>query len=249
MMTNRLDDFPVERGMRLRGLAMTRLETFADAAFAFAVTLLVISVDDVPRSFDELVVALKSIPVFLAACAQVFMFWVAHRNWSRVYGIDNGVAVALTLLLVASLLVMVFPLRIVYGFGAADVTNGWIPTPFELDPASGTEQIRLIFIMLGVSWALLAGVVVAMFAYTLRKGDVLELNDAERVNANRFVRIYVVLAIFGLTSIMIAATAEGELIGFAGYQYFLLFLAIPLVLRLPLPKRRESHIEKHSADA
>lgn len=32
-------------GFRLRGLDMTRIETFTDAAFAFALTLLVISID------------------------------------------------------------------------------------------------------------------------------------------------------------------------------------------------------------
>ena len=236
-MTNTLDDFPVDRGMRLRGLAMTRLETFVDAAFAFAVTLLVISVDDVPRSFEELVIALKSIPVFLAACAQVFMFWVAHRNWSRVYGLDDRIAVVLTLLLVASLLVMVFPLRIVYGFGAADMTGGWIPAPFELDQSGGAQQIRLIFIVLGVSWAWLAGVIVSMFHYALRRGNSLQLNDAERANAIRYFRIFAVLGLSGLTSIVIAATAPAEHVRFAGYQYFLLFLAIPLAISLPRAKR------------
>jgi uncharacterized membrane protein len=32
-------------GIRPRGLAMTRIETFTDAAFAFSLTLLVISMD------------------------------------------------------------------------------------------------------------------------------------------------------------------------------------------------------------
>jgi len=246
-MTTKLADFPVERGMRLRGLAMTRLETFADAAFAFAVTLLVISVDDVPRSFDELVAALKSIPVFLLASAQVFMFWVAHRNWSRVYGLDDGVAIVLTLLLVASLLVAVFPLRIVYGFGAADSTGGWIPAPFELDQVRWAEQIRLIFIVLGVSWAWLAGVIVAMFAYALRQGDILELNDAERANAILHARIFAVLGLSGVVSITIAATAPGDMVTLAGYQYFLLFLIIPLVIRLPRAKRTRAKAQETGA--
>ncbi|CAN5847200.1 hypothetical protein BH23GEM9_BH23GEM9_04520 [soil metagenome] len=40
-------------GFRLRGLEMTRIETFTDAAFAFALTLLVISMDP-PSSLAEL---------------------------------------------------------------------------------------------------------------------------------------------------------------------------------------------------
>ena len=213
-----------ERGMRLRGLAMTRLETFVDAAFAFAVTLLVISVDEIPRSFEELVVALKSIPVFLAASAQVFIFWLAHRNWSRTYGLDDGGAVLLTLLLVASLLVMVFPLRIVYTFGAADLTGGWIPAPFELDAAIWGDQLRLIFVIFGASWAWLSGVVVAMFAHALRQSEALELNGAERANARGFIWSFGVLAGSGLLSITLASTMPDSLVALAGYQYFLLLL-------------------------
>lgn len=235
-MTNTQGDFPLDRGMRLRGLAMTRLETFVDAAFAFAVTLLVISVDDVPRSFEEFILALKSIPVFLGASAQVFLFWIAHRNWSRVYGLDDRVAVVLTLLLVASLLVMVFPLRIVYGFAVFDMTGGWILPPFELDLVRGPDQLRLIFIVLGVSWAWLSGVIVTMFGYALRQDASFELNEAERANATRYIRIFAVLGLSGLTSITIAATAPADLVDLAGYQYFLLFIAIPLAIRRPRVK-------------
>lgn len=38
-----LDALPRLNGFRLRGLAMTRLEAFVDAAFAFAVRMLVIA--------------------------------------------------------------------------------------------------------------------------------------------------------------------------------------------------------------
>ena len=34
-----LDALPQRRGFRLRGMQMTRLETFTDAAFAFAVSM------------------------------------------------------------------------------------------------------------------------------------------------------------------------------------------------------------------
>ncbi len=44
-----------------RGSQVTRLEAFVDAAFAFAVTMLVISIDQIPRDRGELTEALKGI--------------------------------------------------------------------------------------------------------------------------------------------------------------------------------------------
>lgn len=64
-----LSGLPVEGGVRQRGEQVTRLETFVDAAFAFAVTLLVVSFDAMPSSFAELYDALRRLPAFLAGFA------------------------------------------------------------------------------------------------------------------------------------------------------------------------------------
>jgi len=52
-----LSRLPNKDGFRLRGLEMTRLETYSDTAFAFATTLLVISVGSLPGSYQELIIA------------------------------------------------------------------------------------------------------------------------------------------------------------------------------------------------
>ena len=66
----KLAELPCHRNFRLRGVNMTRMETFADAAFAFAVTMLVISVEAVPQNYEEFAAALKSIPAFFASFLQ-----------------------------------------------------------------------------------------------------------------------------------------------------------------------------------
>ncbi len=54
-----LDSLTVESQFRLRGLQVTRLDTFIDAAFAFVLTLLVISFDEIPSNYAEMMAAVK----------------------------------------------------------------------------------------------------------------------------------------------------------------------------------------------
>jgi hypothetical protein len=73
----------IERGVRLRGADTSRFDTFVDAAFAFAVTLLLISVDEVPGSYGEFMRALAHVPAFLACFVLLMLFWWGHHSWSR----------------------------------------------------------------------------------------------------------------------------------------------------------------------
>ena len=54
MMPADLDALPRRDGFRLRGMEMTRLETFIDAAFAFAISMLVIAGSQMPDDIDAL---------------------------------------------------------------------------------------------------------------------------------------------------------------------------------------------------
>ena len=60
-----LDSCRRDHGRILRGENMTRIETFVDAAFAFAFTMLVISIDFIPKSPTELLALSSDIPAFL----------------------------------------------------------------------------------------------------------------------------------------------------------------------------------------
>lgn len=95
--------------IRPRGLEMTRTETFTDAAFAFALTLLVVSIDSIPASYAELLDAVQGIPAFGLSCALLFLFWYGHWNWSRRYGLEDFPSIALSFLLVFVVLCYVYP--------------------------------------------------------------------------------------------------------------------------------------------
>ena len=79
---NKLNELPVENGSRLRGFRMTRLETITDAAFAFAITMLVISIGKIPGDLNKLIIALETTPALILSFSMIFLFWSNHRTWS-----------------------------------------------------------------------------------------------------------------------------------------------------------------------
>ena len=57
---------------------MTRLETFIDAAFAFAISMLVIAAQQIPDNIRTLLAAFKNVPTFVCSIAVLGIFWRGH---------------------------------------------------------------------------------------------------------------------------------------------------------------------------
>jgi uncharacterized membrane protein len=142
-----------KNGFRLRGMDATRLETFIDAAFAFAVTMLVISVGNIPNNFGELIIALKGIPSFAASFASIAVFWVGHRKWSRYYGLEDKSTLLISLSLIFVMLVYVYPLKLMFSAMFSWISAGWLPSEFKLN-----NQFELIslFIIYGIGLSVMS---------------------------------------------------------------------------------------------
>lgn len=168
-------------GFLERGASVTRLEAFVDAAFAFAVTLLVISLDSIPSSIASMVEALKGVPAFAASFAQIMMFWSAHATWSRRFGLDDARSKRLGLLLVFLVLVYVYPLKILFGGFFHWVSAGWIP---QVATIHSVLDLKLMFIVYGIAFSTLSLLVAALYRQALRASVVPPL-DAHEVQQSR----------------------------------------------------------------
>lgn len=214
------------REFRLRGEAMTRLEVFSDAAFAFALTMIVVSVGSIPSNYDELVLAMKNVPAFSLSFIQIALFWIAHRSWSRKYGLEDTVSTVLTLGMIFTILIYVYPLRLIFSSFFQFVTGGWLPSEFEV---TSTAQIANLFIYYGVGYSTLTGIIALLHFHALRKKIELELTANETLAAKKSVSVWGTHCCFGFLSILFSLSTPSDIGVYSGFVYFLLGAAIPVV--------------------
>jgi uncharacterized membrane protein len=220
-----LDDLTVESQFRLRGLEVTRLDTFVDAAFAFVLTLLVISFDDIPSNIPEMLAAVKRIPGFAASFAILMMFWLQHRKWSRRYGLENPRTILHSLVLIFVMLVYVYPLRMVFEGMFSNLTGGYLSTSYQIE---SYDELRLMLVFYSAGFLAMSLLVSQLYRLALHSSTSLGLNSIERRKTRIEMHAWMLSASFGLVSILLALKLPDAWVVAAGYMYFAQFAAMRL---------------------
>lgn len=221
-----LDNVPIKNGFRLRGTEVTRLETFIDAAFAFAVTMIVISVGNIPNNYQEFVLALKGIPSFAASFASIAVFWVGHRKWSRYYGLEDMTTILISLSLIFVMLVYVYPLKLLFSALFSWISSGWFPSQFSIQ-----YQYELVnlFIIYGIGFFVMSILMSLLYLQAKSAKNKLNLNSNEIILTNLEIASWSTLAITGLASALFAAIMPSNINVFAGFVYMTLPVSMPMV--------------------
>ncbi|HEX8442120.1 MAG TPA: TMEM175 family protein [Allosphingosinicella sp.] len=174
-----------------------RYDNFTDAAFAFAVTLLVIGGTGAPSNFGQLVRALGDIPAFAIGFSIIVLFWLGHVRWRRLRGEGDIRSIWLTLLLVFLVLIYVQPLRAMAA--AAGIFFTGQGSGFRGDLAG-------MFAVYGTGFVAMSFTMAALFSEALRDPD---LDRAGRASALGERAVWLILAVTGLISILISTTPYG----------------------------------------
>lgn len=167
-----------EDGFLNRGSEVTRAEAFFDAAFAFAITLMVISIDEIPDTAEKLLDALKSVPAFGASFLLIVLFWRGHADWSRRFGLNDRYSQRLSLLLVFIVLVFIYPLRMVFGSLFPFVSGGWLPSPIHLETAS---DVRVMFVVFAVGFGSMGMTMTLLYRHAWSQRRTLGLDAVEQL--------------------------------------------------------------------
>jgi uncharacterized membrane protein len=215
----RLADTGVGRtdGFRWRGGEISRLEGFSDAVFAFAVTLLVVSLE-VPRTYRELAVTMRGFLPFAICFTALVLIWREHYVFFRRYALQDNATVWLNAALLFVVLFYVYPLKFLFTLVVSEVLHF---SAAGAEPAIEPAQMPALFVIYGSGVVAIYLLLALLYAHALRRGEELELTPVERFDTRSSIVSHLLAAAVGLISIGIALVVPPRLVGLAGYAYFL----------------------------
>jgi uncharacterized membrane protein len=229
-----LDALPRLDGFRLRGIEMTRLETFIDAAFAFAVTMMVIAAERVPDDINALLAAFKNVPAFVASVVVLGIFWRGHWLWSRRYGLEDGVSTFISWALLVTILIYIYPLRALFGSMFYMLSNGQLGQTLGMRPDT---QARSLFSIYALGFTAIAVEILLLHWRAWRLREVLRLNTHEQALTRADIAGWSIPMTVGIVAFVLALTLPPQYIALSGWIYFSMAVIVPLHKRFVRRRR------------
>lgn len=209
-------------GFRWRGGEVSRLEGFTDAVFAFAVTLLIVSLE-VPRTFGELLIAMRGFFAFAICFALLYLIWYEHYRYSRRYGLDDTTVVALNGVLLFVVLFYVYPLKFVFTMFVGSLLGydmGVHRAGGIVEPMVRNADGPALFLIFGAGYVAVFLVFALLYLHAYRKRRELQLNPIETFDTRVGIVSAVATGAVGLASVALTLILGSRANGWNGWIYF-----------------------------
>src|SRR5204863_8448894 len=219
-----LDLLPQLRGFRLRGMEITPLETFIDAAFAFAISMFVIAAQQIPDDIASLLAAFKNVPTFICSIVVLGIFWRGHWLWSRRYGLEDGVSILFSWALIVTILIFIYPLKAVFGAMWNLLSNGQVGHPFSLHTTEA--QARTIFAIYALGLIAISAEILLLNLRAWQLREPLRLNARERLMTLGELTGWSIPVSVGIVSLLLSFILPIQEIAWCGWVYFLMAIVL-----------------------
>ena len=215
---------PGEQRFRWRGGDVSRLEGIVDAAFAFALTLLLVSTE-MPANLGQLKEFFVQLPVLLVTFVLLILVWLEHFVYHRRYGLEDALTRLLNFAALFLVLVYVYPLKFLFHLLYNHLVLG---RPWDYADPGGAPMInsyadmQLLMILYSAGGVAIFGLFALMFWRAWRLRVELGLDPVEQEITRGSMRTQLIsVAVAGLS---VAIAAANERWGaWAGMAYFLLW--------------------------
>ena len=224
---------PPEKNFRWRGGEITRVEGFTDAVFAFAVTLLIVSLE-VPHTFSQLELTMRGFAAFAICFGLLVHLWHLHYKYSRRYGLQTSYSVFLNLILLFVVLFYVYPLKFLFTLTVGQVfgANGELQAaPIEL------YQVPILVVVFSLGYSAVFSIFALLYQYAYSKRRELELNEYESL---RTLHDTISCAVVAAIGVLVAVTAVLLPVRISFFSTFLLCLSVVYAMvAKPIYRRQE----------
>ena len=226
LMPANLDALPRRDGFRLRGMEMTRLETFIDASFAFAISMLVIAAQQIPDNIQALLAAFKNVPTFICSIAVLGIFWRGHWLWSRRYGLEDSASILISWAMIVTILILIYPLKAIFGAMWYLISSGQVGQQFSLHTTA--SQARTIFAIYALGLIAISAEILLLNLRAWQLREPLRLNALERLVTRGELTGWSVPVGVGIVALIFALTLPTDQIQWSGWVYFSMIILVPL---------------------
>ena len=234
---------------RWRGHEISRIEGLSDAVFAFAITLLVVSLE-VPKTFSELAATMHGFGAFLVSFLLLFAVWFNQYKFFRRYGLRDTTTVVLNAALLFVVLFYVYPLKFLFSFLIDKFTGGHgevrLPNGNVVAMIESNDQMASLMIIFSLGYLAVFAVFVLLFWHAYRKREALELNELERFDTRESIQESALNCGVALISLLIVFLGGPARAGLAGIAYML--TAVVMTLNGMIMGKRRRKLEERLQD-
>jgi uncharacterized membrane protein len=208
-----------DHGFRWRGREVSRIEGLSDAVFAFAVTLLVVSLE-APKRFEDLMKLMHGFVSFAICFLLLLMIWHAQYIYFRRYALDDRVSFLLNSALLFVVAFYVYPLK----FLTTLLTNA-ITRYQEVDAAGNVIQAmhfadwKPLMMIYSAGFIALYIIFALMYLHAYKLRDALDLTPMEIYETRGVVQENVVMISIGVLALTLASLNRPQ---FSGMTYALI---------------------------
>jgi uncharacterized membrane protein len=211
---------PPEPHFRWRGGEITRLESFTDAVFAFAVTLLVVSLE-VPHTFAELVQAMKGFVAFAICFTILVQVWYIHYRFSRRYGLQTIYTIVLNSALIFVVLFYVYPLKFMFTLAIGGITGVTVPREQLNQMVQSYHEVSVLWLIYSAGAIAVYLLFAALYQYAYKKRRELELNEYEALATRNAIIHFAGFAGVGAVVAIAALVLPHPYVAYAGILFTL----------------------------